>query len=127
MSHSHASVGLGHGHTRSGLKGFSVFLLLVLVPLAPGAASAGSLSLAWDASPDSSVVGYIVEWGESSGTYTDQVDVGNVTTHTISGLVDGRTYTFIVRAYTSDGNPEWSLQRGCRCGGWVVGWWVAAP
>ena len=98
MSHSHASVGLGHGPTRSRLKkGFSVFLLLVLMPLAPRAASAGSLSLAWDASPDSSVVGYIVEWGESSGSYTNQVDVGNITTHTISGLVDGRVYYVVVR------------------------------
>ena len=72
----------------------------------PTVVFAGSLSLAWDASPDSSVVGYIVEWGESSGSYTDEVDVGNVTTATIDGLADGQTYYVIVRAYTSDGTQS---------------------
>ena len=66
-------------------------------------AAAGSLTLAWDASPASSVATYIVEWGGSAGVYTDQSDVGNVTTYTIEGLVDGQTYHVVVRSQTVDG------------------------
>ena len=81
-------------------------LLLGLALGTPAVAAAGSLDLEWDSSPDSSVVGYIVEWGGSAGVYTDQVDVGNATTHTIAGLVDGQTYHLIVRSRTSDGTTS---------------------
>ena len=79
MSHLYSLAGRCPQWSRSRLRAFSVFVLLLLVPLAPKAVLAGSLSLAWDASPDASVVGYVVEWGENSGTYTDEVDVGNGT------------------------------------------------
>jgi hypothetical protein len=58
-----------------------------------------SVSLAWDPSPDTNVVGYKVYYGVASRTYTNIVDVGDVTNTTISGLVEGTTYYFAVTAY----------------------------
>ena len=82
---------------------FREFVLLGLLLGTPAFASAGSLSLAWDPSPDASVVGYVVQWGDRAGQLTDEVDVGEVSSHTIDGLADGRTYYVVVRSRTVDG------------------------
>ncbi len=37
--------------------------------------------------------------GTTSGVYTTTIDVGNVTTYTVTGLQPGRTYYFVVSAY----------------------------
>lgn len=58
-----------------------------------------SVKLAWDADPASEVIGYRVYYGTTSGTYAMDVDVGNVTTSTISGLASGTTYYFAVASY----------------------------
>ena len=63
-------------------------------------AYAGSITVAWDPSPDPSVVGYRVYVGTTSGSYTESFDAGNATTFTYNG-VDGRTYYFAVAAYTA--------------------------
>src|ERR1022692_2237899 len=65
----------------------------------PNAFAIQSVSLAWDPSPDTNVVGYKVYYGVASRTYTNIVDVGDVTNTTISGLVEGTTYYFAVTAY----------------------------
>ena len=77
----------------------TVFLVFPRAIIAGG----GTLSLEWDRSADSTVVGYIIEWGESSSAYTNEVDVGNVTSYTIQDLEPGRTYYVIVRSYDSSG------------------------
>jgi len=65
--------------------------------------AAQSVTLAWNPSSGSSVVGYRVYYGTSSGTYTTSVDVGNNTTVTLSNLTAGATYYFVVKAYDSGG------------------------
>ena len=62
-----------------------------------------SVTLAWDPSPDTNVVGYNVYYGVASRTYTNAVDVGNATSVNIPGLVEGRTYFFAVTAYIAGG------------------------
>ncbi|HLH54281.1 MAG TPA: fibronectin type III domain-containing protein [Verrucomicrobiae bacterium] len=62
-----------------------------------------SLTLAWDASTDPSVVGYRLYEGTASQSYTNMVDVGDATTVTIPGLIPGTTYYFAVTAYDSSG------------------------
>jgi hypothetical protein len=62
----------------------------------------GSLTMAWDASHDPDVVGYIVEWGETPGFYTHSIDVGNVIRFKIDNLVEGQRYYVIVRSYTAE-------------------------
>jgi len=66
----------------------------------------GSVTLAWDPSPDSTVVGYRVYYGVASGNYTNSAAVGNVTNATVANLVDGVTYYFAATAYDSAGGES---------------------
>jgi hypothetical protein len=61
--------------------------------------TAHGVTLAWDPSPDSTVIGYKVYYGVASRTYTNLVTVGNVTNMNVFGLVEGTTYYFAVTAY----------------------------
>lgn len=65
-----------------------------------------SVTLAWDASPDPTVVGYDVYYGVASGTYTNMINVGDVTSATIGGLVIGVTYYFAATTYDASGNES---------------------
>lgn len=69
----------------------------------PSAFSAQSVTLAWDPNPENDIGGYIVYYGPASRNYTNAVNVGNVTTNTVSGLVDGATYFFAVTAFNTNG------------------------
>src|SRR5437899_1873245 len=64
-------------------------------------AAAGNVTLGWDRNPAQNITGYIVYYGTASGFYTAAIDVGNNTTQTISGLVEGKVYYFVVSAYNS--------------------------
>jgi len=61
------------------------------------------VTLAWDPSSDTNVVGYFRYYGGASGNYTNRVDVGNVTSNTVAGLVAGSTYFFAVTDYGASG------------------------
>lgn len=67
------------------------------------AGAAGSVSLAWDPSPDTNVVGYALYYGLRDEGYTIRLDVQNELTATVSNLTLGLTYTFVVTAYTGEG------------------------
>lgn len=62
-----------------------------------------NVSLAWDPSADSGVVGYNIYYGNASGSYSQKVAVGNVTATTISGLTVGVTYYFAATAVNAEG------------------------
>ena len=86
-----------------------MFLFLILssltfiLPL--NTAQAGQVTLAWNRNAEENVVGYNVYYGTSSGNYNWFLDVGNVTTITISDIPDGFTYYFAVTAY-DDSSPS---------------------
>ena len=61
----------------------------------------GSVTLAWYASTNPIVAGYNVYYGGASGSYTNEISVGNATNATISGLVQGVTYYFVATTYTA--------------------------
>src|SRR6266576_2511227 len=63
--------------------------------------AAGRVSLAWNASVTTGVTGYIINYGVVSGTYTNARSVGNVTSASISNLIEGTTYFFAAKAYDS--------------------------
>ena len=80
-------------------------LILVLVAVLSGAtvASAQSVSLAWDASTDPTVTGYTVRWGTRTNAYTGSLNVGNVTSWTVAGLLPDQKYYFAVVSYNAAG------------------------
>jgi hypothetical protein len=63
-----------------------------------------SITLAWDPSvPSTNVAGYFIYYGASTGSYTNKVDVGLVTSGVISNLVAGTSYYFATTAYAASG------------------------
>jgi hypothetical protein len=76
-------------------------LIAILITLLPFTSlAARSVVLAWDPSDGTNVIaGYRIYRGGASGTYTNTIDVGNVTTATVSGLTEGATYYFAATAY----------------------------
>ena len=72
---------------------------LAALLLFSGNLSAANVKLAWDATPSSSVGGYTVSYGQTSGKYTSSVDVGDTTSYTVSNLQEGATYYVAVKAY----------------------------
>src|SRR6266571_5350025 len=50
--------------------------------------------------------GYWLYYGPASGNYTARIDVGPVTTYTVTGLVSGQTYYFAVAAYDRTDGSE---------------------
>ncbi len=73
-----------------------VALLLVAAPV-----YAGDVNLAWDPVTHASLAGYVIHYGPAAGNYPNSIDVGNVTTKTVTNLTEGATYHFAVAAYDS--------------------------
>lgn len=79
--------------------------LIVLEKIAV-ALIAGTVTLAWDANTEPDLAGYNIYYGETSGDYTDSIDVKNVTEYTIRDLVPGKRYFFAATAYDEDDNES---------------------
>jgi hypothetical protein len=77
--------------------------VLAFMSLAALAHSQSSVTLAWDPSPDASVVGYHLYVGAASQVYTQVIDAGNLTTKAVSSLSAGVTYYFALTAYDGSG------------------------
>jgi hypothetical protein len=72
-----------------------------------------SVTLSWnaptknaDGTPLVDLAGYKVYYRTSSGNYSQNINVGNVTTKTVSNLTDGLDYYFTVTAYDISGNES---------------------
>jgi len=66
-------------------------------------ACALSVTLGWDADTGPNIVGYHLRFGTASGVYTQEIQVGNTTTATISTLAAGKIYYFAVTAFDASG------------------------
>jgi fibronectin type 3 domain-containing protein len=66
----------------------------------------GSIKLAWDPSTDPNVAGYKVYYGTSPGKYGPGIDVGNVTTYVLTGLIKGQKYYLAITAYGKAGKES---------------------
>jgi chitodextrinase len=64
--------------------------------------ASNTATLEWDPAPN--VIGYRIYQGSASGIYGSGLDVGNVSTHTVTGLGSGRHYFAAKAVYT--GNIE---------------------
>src|SRR5215471_8565970 len=67
---------------------------------------AGQVSLTWNPSSSTDVVGYRLYYGQASQTYTARIDVGLQTSYTITGLTDGQTYYFAATTYNLAGTES---------------------
>jgi hypothetical protein len=100
----HCAVSSGSSYSVKTCHYFGFFSLQRLIcNNAVSAFATGSITLAWYASTDPSVVGYNVYYGGASGTYINEICAGNATNATISGLVQGTTCYFAATTYTSSG------------------------
>jgi hypothetical protein len=61
------------------------------------------VTLAWTASPDSTVVGYNIYYGPVAATVTNKLNVGLTLTTTITNLQSAKTYFFFATSYNASG------------------------
>jgi hypothetical protein len=87
---------------------FFVISFVALMGFMPiSAATAASITLAWDSNPpEDEVAGYVVYYGKTSGRYTYVVDVGSMTTCTLAGLTPGIPYYIALTAYDASDNES---------------------
>jgi len=72
-------------------------------PVAVTVSNNSQLTLAWDANVEPTLAGYKLYVGEASGVYGSTIDVGNVTSVTVTTLQAGHLYFFAVSAYDQAG------------------------
>jgi hypothetical protein len=82
--------------------------LQVIFFLCEGQVYSGQAILSWEApttyengTPLTDLAGYKIYYGTTTGNYTQNIDVGNVTTYTFSNLINGSTYFFVATAYNT--------------------------
>jgi hypothetical protein len=84
---------------------FFFFLLIFPLCFFSSNVQAGEVTLAWDP-PSVEYGGFVLSYGTSSGSYSENQDVGTKTTYTVTNLDAGQTYFFAVKAYSTDKNVE---------------------
>src|SRR5881628_406268 len=82
---------------------FLLGLSALFLAWSPFAQGVQSVTMAWDRSSDSTVTGYKLYYTDVATGTTSANNAGNVTSNTVSGLVDSKTYSFNVVAYNSSG------------------------
>jgi hypothetical protein len=88
----------------SALYGYRRFLYIAVLFCSVIATQAQSrVTLAWDRNSETNIAGYKLYRGTVPSVYTDVVNVGNVTTASVSNLAGGVTYRFAVTAYNTAG------------------------
>ncbi len=75
----------------------------VTLIISPATSPTSRATLAWNAVTGTPITGYRLYVGEAPNNYTRTINVGNVTSSTVSGLTVGRMYYFAVTAYNSAG------------------------
>ena len=83
----------------------SIILFVLILLLPASIAKAATVKLSWLPNTEPDLGGYKVHYGTSSGTYTTKIDIGNVTSYTLSN-VDFGTYYFTLTAYDINRNES---------------------
>lgn len=88
-------------------KTISLFIAIMALVAFPALALAGSATLHWRANTESDLAGYRIYYGAQSRSYGPYIPVGkSVTSYTLNGLVDGKTYYFTLTAVDTSGNES---------------------
>src|SRR4030042_2740084 len=82
------------------------FFLLFSILLFSKVGFAAQIRLAWDPNTESDAAGYKIYYGTSSKSYSGSVDVGNVTSYTLTGLKKGETKYIAITAYNTSGSES---------------------
>lgn len=82
-------------------------LAVAFITGASGQATAGDVHLLWDPNGEPDLSGYVLVYGTASRVYTQSMELGPSTTEAhVSGLPDGATYYFAVRAFNTAGQQS---------------------
>lgn len=99
--------------TRIALGALLVMTIMASAQLAPNAAQAAQATLTWstpttytDGTSLTSLNGYTIHAGTAPGSYTQHINVGNLTSYTVSNLSDATKYYFSVSAKDLAGNAS---------------------
>ena len=114
MEHAHAPRGAYLKNPARRCSGALLLLAIASFLIACGGASSdspadstpGAATLTWDAVTASNLGGYKVYYGTASGTYTQSVPVGDVTTYTLGGLNGNATYYMAVAAFDTSNHES---------------------
>jgi hypothetical protein len=86
------------------VRALAIAVIILLGPFGNSVfCRAAQVTLAWDASTDPTIVGYNVYYGQSSGTYTNQVFAGQHASSVVSNLAATATYYFAATAVNAAG------------------------
>lgn len=86
---------------------FWALLWAVCSAICPQASALGAaFTLEWDPNTETNIAGYRLYYGTASRTYEARIEVGNVTTYRVTGLLDGVTYYLAVTAYDQQGRES---------------------
>jgi fibronectin type 3 domain-containing protein len=80
-----------------------ILLFVSSVFLFPSLGQPAQVSLAWDTSQSSNIIGYKIYSGVSSGNYAQSTNVGLTNSYTLTNLIEGKTYYFAATALGSSG------------------------
>jgi hypothetical protein len=78
------------------VAGLGVFFL-------SGSVFASQVTLGWNTNSEADLAGYRLYYGRASGSYDSVVNTGNLSSYTLSGLLDGATYYFSLTAIDTAG------------------------
>jgi hypothetical protein len=81
---------------------FILAALMCVFAIIP-ALEAASIKLKWNPNPETDIAGYLLSYGTSPGNYNGTINTGNVTTVTLNGVEQGRTYYFSLKAVNTAG------------------------
>lgn len=89
------------------LSSASIIILSLIFSLSGSPATFGAqIKLSWDPNTESDLAGYKIYYGVSSGSYGSPVNVGNVTSYTLTGLTPGQTYFIAATAFNTLNNES---------------------
>jgi hypothetical protein len=93
---------------------FLTFSILFAITFAPiGCAEKGcsrgdpgTINVAWDSNREADLAGYKIYYGTAPRTYGPPIDVGNVTSYSVTGLAKGQKYYISITAYNRSGKES---------------------
>ncbi len=89
------------------LRTYAASALSLLAMTAGAFASTNeTVTLAWNANPETNIAGYRLRYGTTSGVYPYTVEAGTNLTATATGLTSGTTYYFTLVAYNTAGQTS---------------------